>query len=139
MPKYLQHKPHEVLLDLVSRPPEGVGIEQIDASLNGVATRRTVQRWLNDLISQGYLRRERAGRATRYRMATMVTAAGNVELELGLTGRGEIRAPLTPEAASIQALVLQPLGRRPAVRYNPAPLPSVSGKRRSRRWTGRNE
>lgn len=120
MPKTLANKQYEVLLDLVSHHPEGVGIEQIDAGLRGVATRRTVQRWLNDLIAQGYLRRERAGRATRYRAATMVTAAGNVKLELGLTRRGEIRVPLTAEAESIQAHVLQPLGRRPAARYNRA-------------------
>lgn len=120
MPKTHANKQYEVLLDLVSHHPEGIGIEQIDAGLHGVATRRTVQRWLNDLIAQGYLRRERAGRATRYRAATMVTAAGNVKLELGLTGRGEIRVPLTAEAESIQAYVLQPLGRRPAARYNRA-------------------
>ncbi|QQE09241.1 BlaI/MecI/CopY family transcriptional regulator [Cupriavidus gilardii] len=120
MPKTHPNKQYEVLLDLVSHHPEGVGIEQIDAGLHGAATRRTVQRWLNDLIAQGYLRRERAGRATRYRAATMVTAAGNVKLELGLTGRGEIRVPLAAEAESIQAHVLQPLGRRPAARYNRA-------------------
>ncbi|WP_253281417.1 Fic family protein [Cupriavidus sp. HPC(L)] len=120
MPKTHANKQYEVLLDLVSHHPEGIRIEQIDAGLHGVATRRTVQRWLNDLIAQGYLRRERAGRATRYRAATMVTAAGNVKLELGLTGRGEIRVPLTAEAESIQAYVLQPLGRRPAARYNRA-------------------
>lgn len=120
MPRPIPTQQYEVVLDLVARHPEGVGIEQIDASLHEVATKRTLQRWLNDLISQGYLRRERAGRATRYRLATLVTAAGSVKLAVRTTGRGGLRVPLTAEAESIQAHVLQPLSQRNPVGYNPA-------------------
>jgi hypothetical protein len=120
MPRPIPTQQYEVVLDLVARHPEGVGIEQIDASLHEVATKRTLQRWLNDLISQGYLRRERAGRATRYRLATLVTAAGSVKLAVRTTGRGGLRVPLTAEAESIQAHVLQRLSQRNPVGYNPA-------------------
>jgi Uncharacterized conserved protein len=118
MPRPIPTRQYEVVLDVVARHPEGVGIEQIDASLHEVATKRTLQRWLNDLISQGYLRRERAGRATRYRLATLVTAAGSVKLEVRTTGRDGLRVPLTAEAESFQAHVLQPLSQRNPVGYN---------------------
>ncbi|UZN52123.1 Fic family protein [Cupriavidus cauae] len=118
MPRPIPTRQYEVVLDVVARHPEGVGIEQIDASLHEVATKRTLQRWLNDLISQGYLRRERAGRATRYRLATLVTAAGSVKLEVRTTGRDGLRVPLTAEAESVQAHVLQPLSQRNPVGYN---------------------
>lgn len=120
MPRPIPSRQYEVVLDLVARHPEGIGIEQIDASLHEVATRRTLQRWLNDLISQGYLRRERAGRATRYRLATLFTAAGSIKLEVRTTGRGGLRVPLTAEAESVQTHVLQPLSQRNPVGYNPA-------------------
>ncbi len=120
MPRPIPTQQYEVVLDLVARYPEGVGIEQIDASLHEVATRRTLQRWLNDLISQGYLRRERAGRATRYRLATLVTAAGSVKLEVRTTGRSGLRVPLTAEAESVQAHLLRPLSQRNPVGYDPA-------------------
>ncbi|KAA0179334.1 Fic family protein [Cupriavidus gilardii] len=118
MPRPIPTRQYEVVLDVVARHPEGVGIEQIDASLHEVATKRTLQRWLNDLISQGYLRRERAGRATRYRLATLVTAAGSVKLEVRTTGRDGLRVPLTAEAESVQTHVLQPLSQRNPVGYN---------------------
>lgn len=118
MPRAIPTRLYEVVLDLVARHPEGVGIEQIDAGLHEFATRRTVQRWLNDLISQGYLRRERAGRATRYRLANLITAGGSVKLEVKATGRGGLWVPLTAEAESVQAHVLQPLSQRNPVGYD---------------------
>ncbi len=103
MPRPIPTQQYEVVLNLVARHPEGLAIEQIDASLHGVATKRTLQRWLSDLILQGYLRRVRAGRGTRYRLATFVTAAGNVKPKVRTTGPGGLWVPLTAEAESVQA------------------------------------
>lgn len=47
---------HEAMLDAIGQFPGGAGIEQIEATLTAPPTRRTLQRWLTDLIAQGRAR-----------------------------------------------------------------------------------
>ena len=43
---------HQALLDVIARFPDGVAMEQIEAILDAPPNRRTLQRWLNDLIAR---------------------------------------------------------------------------------------
>ena len=67
---------YEALLNAVAQFPDGAGIEQIEAALASRPARRSLQRWLTDLIDQGRLRKEGLGRATRYRRGKIVTPVG---------------------------------------------------------------
>ena len=66
MAKPIPTQEHQALLDAVAQYPQGAGIDQIEVKLTTPPARRTVQRWLNDLIAQNKLRKEGNGRATRY-------------------------------------------------------------------------
>lgn len=68
MPKIIQPDEFEVLVDIVSRFPHGAGIERIVAASGAALSRRTLQRRLGDLVAQGRLFAEGAGRALKYRL-----------------------------------------------------------------------
>ena len=60
---------HQALLDVIARFPDGVAMEQIEVILDAPPNRRTLQRWLNDLIAREQVDREGQGRAVKYRCA----------------------------------------------------------------------
>lgn len=109
---------YEAVLNAIGQFPAGAGIEQVEAGLADPPTRRTLQRWLSDLIGQGRLRKEGQGRATRYLRVKVVSLSGQVALRARATARLEIRIPLSDEAKSVEALVGQPLHMRTPVGYN---------------------
>src|SRR5690606_12565128 len=99
-----QNTRRHVLLDVIERSPNGASIEEIEQALPNAPTRRSLQRWLAELGSEGLVRREGRGRATRYRPArvdvdTSVHAAGQA------TGvfHADATIPLSREGARIEA------------------------------------
>ncbi len=42
---------HEAILSAVAQAVDGADIQYIESRLHDVPTRRTVQRWLNDLVA----------------------------------------------------------------------------------------
>lgn len=60
---------HQALLDVIARFPDGVAMEQIEAILDAPPNRRTLQRWLNDLIAREQAYRVGQGRSVKYRCA----------------------------------------------------------------------
>lgn len=109
---------HDAVLNVIGQFPAGAGIEQVAAALADPPTRRTLQRWLSDLIGQGRLRKEGQGRATRYLRGKIVSLSGQVTVRAKVTARLEILIPLSDEAKSIEAHVGQPLQMRTPVGYN---------------------
>ena len=121
---------YEALLNAVGQFLDGANIEQIEAALESRPSRRTLQRWLTDLIDRGRLRKEGQGRATRYLRGKIVTAGALATLSAKVTAQAEILIPLSDEAKQIEAHVRQPPQKRTPVGYNRAFLdnyrPNVS-------------
>ena len=66
MAKPIPTEHYQRVVDAVLRSASGASLEQIEAQLPSPPTRRTLQRWLRDLLLQQRLRKTGQGRATRY-------------------------------------------------------------------------
>ena len=110
MTKPLPTHAYEAVMDAIAGFPNAASIEQIEERLAAPPHRRTLQRWLNDLMAQERVLREGQGRATKYRHGKMVSA----------TACAETLIPLSPEAKQVESLIRQPLMLRTPVGYNRA-------------------
>lgn len=121
---------YEALLNAVAHFPDGADIKQIETTLQSRPSRRSLLRWLTDLIDQGRLRKEGQGRATRYLRGKIVTTNFLASGQAKMTAQAEILIPLSFEAKQIEAHVRQPVQKRTPVGYNRAFLdnyrPNVS-------------
>lgn len=108
------------MLDAIGQFPGGAGSEQIEATLTAPPTRRTLRRWLTDLIAQERLRKEGQGRATRYLRGNIVHAHAQVNVRTQATAHAEILIPLSAGAMQIEPHVRQPVQKRNPVGYNRA-------------------
>lgn len=115
---------YEAVLDVIARFPGGAGIEQIEVNLATPPNRRTLQRWLNDLIAQERVQREGQGRAVKYRREKLVNATVPITAEAPATTHAQSLIPLSAEAKEVEKLVRQPLMLRKPVGYNRAFLDS---------------
>jgi len=61
----------ETLNQAIAASPNGLGIEDIVARFGAEASRRTLQRRLDDMVKQGTLQRIGKARATKYRVVTL--------------------------------------------------------------------
>ena len=100
--------PRQELVEIIARFPQGASIEQIMLVFTP-KPRRTIQRWLAELVREGELEALREARARRYRLAQ------------------KSRAPIAPQnipillsdkAIDIQTLVTNPIATRPIVSYH---------------------
>ena len=107
---------HEAILSAVAQAVDGADIQYIESRLHDVPTRRTVQRWLNDLVAQGRLRKEGRARATRYCLPEPVLGAADQPVGAA-TVQADAALPLSPEALAIEAAVRQPVQHRTPVGY----------------------
>jgi hypothetical protein len=123
MPPNLPAIAFDSLVDLIASYPEGLGIEAI-AKLNGGAVpRRTLQRRLALLVSQGRIQTTGEARSVRYlcqpqSAQTSPSAPSNIA-QAGEPAQAveEAYVPVTPEGAEIKAFVRQPRTQRPPVGY----------------------
>ena len=111
---------YELVLAAIARLPDGAGIEQIEELLPAPPNRRTLQRWLNNLIDQERVRREGQGRAVKYLHGKGVSDQVSLVSTATVTAHAEILIPLTPEAKEVEQKVRQPLMLRMPVGYNRA-------------------
>ena len=95
---------HQAVLEIIARSTGPLAIDQIETSLSPSPNRRTLQRWLNELIKQGQLHRHGQGRA--------ITYGPSQDL-----GQPEGIIALSPEAKQIERHVRQPLALRTPVGY----------------------
>lgn len=101
----------QVVLDIVGKFPNGATLEQVEAALRVPPTRRTLQRWLANLIERQLLRRNGGARASRYHLPGPIPVADAV-----LAASASI--PLSDAAREVLAYVTQPLARRAPVAYS---------------------
>lgn len=115
---------YEALLNAVGQFPDGASIEQIEAAPAPRPSRRTLQRWLSDLIKQQRLHKVGQARGTRYRRGQVVNLAVQATARAEASANVEILIPLSDEARVIEAHVRQPLQKRTPVGYRQAFLDS---------------
>lgn len=120
---------YAALLDAVAQFQDGgASIEQIKAVLTPHPSRRTLQRWLSDLIGQQRLRKAGQARGTRYlpckivelsrsAQIPVVDSAGGDILTVVDSAHTEILIPLSDHAKVVEAHVRQPLQKRTPVGY----------------------
>ncbi len=115
---------HQALLDVIVRFPDGVAMEQIEAILEAPPNRRTLQRWLHELIARQQVHREGQGRSVKYRCSKVIVAKAHDTAKVSDMVHAEILIPLSSEAKAVESLVRQPLALRQPVGYNRAFLDS---------------
>ncbi len=108
MARPLPTQAQEAVLEVIARFPDGASAEQIETNLTASPNRRTLQRWLNELIAQERVHRVGQGRAVKYRLGKIFSAAAHAEILI----------PFSPEAKAVEAHVRQPLMLRKPVGYN---------------------
>lgn len=118
MARPLPTQAQEAVLDVIARFPDGASTEQIEENLTAPPNRRTLQRWLNELIAQERVHRVGQGRAVKYRRGKIVNLTAQLTVKADTTAHMEILIPLTPEAKDVEAHVRQPLMLRKPVGYN---------------------
>lgn len=125
MAKSVPAQAYDTVLKAVAQAPtkadSGAGsasadIAYIESQLPVAPTRRTLQRWLTDLVGQRRLRKEGQGRATRY-LLPVAEFRGSTAIEVTSTAHAEVSLPLSDEARLIEAAVRQPLLHRTPVGY----------------------
>lgn len=116
MPKQVSKSEYKVLLELISKFPDGALMDEIVAVMPNKVSRRTVLRRLNTLLGQDRLIRSGKGRATRYRNP-VVTETITDRLSAGSSIQTERYIPLSPDGAEIKQLVRRPLEMRNPVGY----------------------
>lgn len=109
---------YAALLDAVAQFQDGgASIEQIEAVLTPHPSRRTLQRWLSDLIGQQRLRKAGQARSTRYLPGKIVELGRSAQTPVVDSAHAEILIPLSDQAKVIEAHVRQPLQKRTPVGY----------------------
>lgn len=108
---------YEALMTAVAQFPDGASIEQIEAVLVPRPSRRTLQRWLSDLIGQQRLRKLGQARGTRYLRGNVIHATVHATAQAKVTPYAEILIPLSDEAKAVETHVRQPLQKRTPVGY----------------------
>ncbi len=123
MPKKLTEAYLASLVDLISRFPQGVRMQEIISTIDDPPPKRTLQDHLARLVKQQRVAITRKGVARRYHRPApqAVTASSGKE-----PGRETDAIPLTPEAMTIREKVSAPLNRRKPVGYNRAFLDGYS-------------
>ncbi len=106
----------QAVLELLAPFFEGASIQQLEDKLSSPPNRRTLLRWLKDLIDQGQVRRKGNGRAVRYYCNTDITS----DSVPTISRSAEILIPLSNEAKELEILVRQPLVLRQPVGYDRA-------------------
>jgi hypothetical protein len=100
--------PRQDLIEIIRRFPQGASIEEVMLAFTA-RPRRTLQRWLAELVKDGQVEAMGEARARRYRLvpkARFATPAQNVPILL------------SEQAADIQNLITKPIATRPPVSYN---------------------
>lgn len=123
MSRPLPTQAQQAVLEAIARFADGASTEQIQESLAAPPHRRTLQRWLNDLMAQARVYRQGQGRSVKYRLGEAADRAPRP--------RGQACSPCRPRPRRLRVLVRQPLALRQPVGYRRAFL---DGYRPNETW-----
>ena len=118
MPKITPQAELSRLVDLISAHPDGIGIDALLQAIGGSLQRRSLQRRVAALNTQGRVQMFGEARAVRYRRAPCVITA---LIQEGASASDQVSAevyvPTSPEGEKIKAYVRQARQLRPPVGY----------------------
>lgn len=119
MPKQLPNDLNDRIEAEIARHEDGLGIDDLHATLGDVVSRRTLQRRLGELAEHKHIVTEGKGPALRYRrppraiaveIAEQVVAADEVSTE--------VYVPVSPSGQEVLDYVHRPIQQRKLVGYN---------------------
>ena len=117
MPKVTPQNKLDRLVELIATQQDGMGVEALLHTLGASVQRRTLQRRLALLVSQGRIQMRGEGRSAHY---VVPPASAVVSLQLpmaALQASGEVYVPTSPEGEEIKAYVRQARQLRQPVGY----------------------
>lgn len=120
MTKTIPIDAQQAVLAAIARFPNGASTEQVESLLATAPNRRTLQRWLTDLIAQGRIHRQGQGRAVKYHLNRTESAAAQIVANPETSAWADTQIPLSPAGREIERLVHQPIVLRRPVGYNQA-------------------
>jgi hypothetical protein len=86
VPRHLQEKDLNSIVDVVRQSPDGTRVSEIAEALKSRAPRRTIQYWLRSLVDERRLIKEGEKRGARYRLP----AAAEAQKEAAARRRGVV-------------------------------------------------
>lgn len=117
MPRVTPQQELDMLVELISDAPDGMGIEAIEQRLGDSYQRRTLQRRLSMLVAQHRIEMLGERRATRYRRLSEAAKRGDVPAQPLLQAPTQDYVPVSQAGAEIRAYVSQPRHQRAPVGY----------------------
>ena len=117
MPKPHSQAELNTITEAIGAHSGGVGVDALLTALGVGIPRRTLQRRLARLVQDHRVQAIGVGRATRYRLATIVGAVHATLDPLTVNATAETYVPTSPEGAEIRAYVRLPRQQRRPVGY----------------------
>lgn len=117
MPRKLPAEINQKILKVLEGQPDGVRVDLLLEGLEGLISRRSLQRRLAELNNDGAVQKVGEGKGTRYRLPTI---QGEISLVLPLISAeatGEVYIPTSPAGEEIRSFVKKSLMERPPVGY----------------------
>lgn len=106
------------IIEAIRRHPQGIGIASLLALMDGVISRRSLQRRLASLIEEGVIVGEGITRGVRYRIIVPIFGTSNESISFSEHSVGEVYISISPESSEIKDYVRQPRQQRRPVSYN---------------------
>jgi Fic family protein len=101
----------------IARHPNGIGIDDLHATLTDVVSRRTLQRRVGELADQKRIAPTGKGRGLRYRQSRIIEASITEQVHATDEAGAEDYIPISSEGEEIKAYVRQPRQQRKPVSY----------------------
>ena len=117
MPKRVPDAEFDAIVEAVAGLPDGGSAAEVCAVLDVGIARRTLQRRLAALVSEGRLLRTGRGPGARYFVADGQAASSARSVDAGTPAPVEYNIPLSAEGAEISRAVRAPIQERPPVGY----------------------
>jgi hypothetical protein len=109
----------DLIFNILTQHPDGLAVEAIEATVKLGIDRRTLQRRLDALITDGRIKATKRGRATRYAVSSQSGASATTPNPKEPT-QGNLFVPLSKASSAIVKQVTGPLGSRKPVGYHRA-------------------
>jgi hypothetical protein len=102
----------------IARHPNGIGIDDLHATLTDIVSRRTLQRRVGELADQKRIAPTGKGRGLRYRQSRIIEASITEQVHATDEVGAEVYVPVSPPGKEILDYVRQPIHRRKPVGYD---------------------
>lgn len=118
MASHLSNDIEKLITEEIRRQPDGIKIAELLDLLNGVISRRSLQRRLAKLVADGVVVTEGKTRGALYRVIKKIFVTCNDAISFSEQAVGEVYVPISPESAEIKAYLRKPRQQRRPVSYN---------------------